>query len=177
MIPLPEGVLVLPLVSHIDVRGSLTEIFRSSWKPCPQPVQWNLIRSSPRTVRGVHLHPTHWDYWILVSGRAAVGLSDLRKESKTFRQGWTIPADGSQLQAIVIPPGVAHGFMFLEESMHIYSVSHYWDPADELGCAWNDPELKIAWPELGGKPLLSKKDAEAAPLRDLLKTFLPSPAR
>jgi dTDP-4-dehydrorhamnose 3,5-epimerase len=29
--------------------------------------------------------------------------------------------------------------------MHVYAVDRVWDPADELGCRWDDPALGIEW--------------------------------
>ncbi len=44
----------------------------------------------------------------------------------------------------------------------MYAVSHEWDPSDELGCRWDDPELGIAWP--CSAPLISGRDRELGSL-------------
>ena len=72
--------------------------------------------------------------------------------------------------AITIPPGVAHGFCFSESSIFLYGVSSYWDPADELGCAWNDPAVGIEWPTR--EPILSARDAQAGSLKDMANKFV-----
>jgi dTDP-4-dehydrorhamnose 3,5-epimerase len=77
-----------------------------------------------------------------------------------------VPLEGARLQAILIPHGVAHGFYFSEPATHIYSVTHYWDPDDELGCHWSDPELGIPFP--CANPRLSERDAGLPSLRELL---------
>jgi len=66
---------------------------------------------------------------------------------------------------VSIPTGVAHGFYFHEPSVHLYAVSHYWDPADELACHWTDPDLGIPWP--AAEPILSERDAAAGTLSQL----------
>jgi dTDP-4-dehydrorhamnose 3,5-epimerase len=38
----------------------------------------------------------------------------------------------------------------------VYKCTAYYDPADERGIAYNDPELAIDWPV--SEPLLSKRD-------------------
>jgi dTDP-4-dehydrorhamnose 3,5-epimerase len=86
-----------------------------------------------------------------------VGLHDLRCSSSTYHASTLVALTGSALQALVIPPGVAHGFFFPEPSLHIYAVSHYWNTEDELGCRWDDPELKLPWP--CETPILSQRDA------------------
>ena len=37
-----------------------------------------------------------------------------------------------------------------------YLVDNYYDAADELGVAWDDPALEVAWPD--DVPTLSKRD-------------------
>jgi dTDP-4-dehydrorhamnose 3,5-epimerase len=39
-----------------------------------------------------------------------------------------------------------------------YLVDGYYDPADELGVAWDDPALGIEWP--GTDPVLSERDRQ-----------------
>jgi dTDP-4-dehydrorhamnose 3,5-epimerase len=168
---LPAGVRLRPLATHADPRGSFTEVFREEWEVGVEPVQWNVVRSAAGVLRGVHVHPRHGDYFLVVGGRALVGLRDLRRGSPTEGLSALVELRGDALAALTIPPGVAHGFYLPEPSIHLYSVSHYWDPADELGCHWRDPALGIPWPCT--EPLLSPRDAEAAPLADLLSELEP----
>jgi dTDP-4-dehydrorhamnose 3,5-epimerase len=170
-----EGLERRKLTQHPDGRGSLTEIFRESWKLGPCAVQWNLVRSKPKTVRGVHVHVTHLDYWMLVTGHATVGFRDLRIHSKTYGASGEIHLRGDVPELIVIPPGVAHGFQFRDTCIHLYAVTHYWDMKDELGCKWNDPELRIDWP--GRDALLSPRDRDATSLKELLKELEPHQAK
>jgi dTDP-4-dehydrorhamnose 3,5-epimerase len=78
-------------------------------------------------------------------------------------------------ELVVIPSGVAHGFQFHDMSVHLYSVSSYWNMADELGCKWDDPELLISWP--GKDALLSPRDQSAAPLKNLMLELEPHQAK
>ena len=64
--------------------------------------------------------------------------------------------------AVVIPEGVAHGFYYPEPTVHLYGMTEEFDPADDLGCTWNDPALGLAWPCTA--PILSARDAAAPPL-------------
>ena len=63
---------------------------------------------------------------------------------------------------LFIPPGVAHGFASLTDCVITYLVDGYYNPADELGVAWNDPELGADWGLTD--PIVSERDA-ANPLR------------
>jgi dTDP-4-dehydrorhamnose 3,5-epimerase len=165
---LPEGVVLHPLASHRDERGSFTELFREEWATGIRPVQWNAVASEAAVLRGVHVHVRHADYLTVVRGRAIVGLRDLRAASATAGLATCIELSADAMAAIVIPTRVAHGFLFTEPSMHVYAVSHYWDVEDELGCHWADPELGIPWPAEAGEPRLSPRDAAAPPLKELL---------
>jgi dTDP-4-dehydrorhamnose 3,5-epimerase len=98
----------------------------------------------------------------VIRGRAVFGLCDLRPGSPTAGLRTQVALAADQMQSLVIPPGVAHGFYFLEASMHVYSVSDYWDPEDELGCHFADPELALSWPTL--TPRLSSRDEALPPL-------------
>ncbi|MBI4446860.1 MAG: dTDP-4-dehydrorhamnose 3,5-epimerase family protein [Acidobacteria bacterium] len=168
---LPVGVEVRSLSMHPDDRGVFTEIFRKEWNTRVVPIQWNMVRSEKGVLRGVHVHIRHDDYLVVASGRATVGLRDLRRGSLTEAMALRIDLDGSRLQAVTIPRGVAHGFYFHEPSIHIYAVSRYWDVEDELCCHWADPHLKIPW-EIK-EVRLSERDQQAPPLRELLKQLEP----
>lgn len=164
-----QGVLLRPLLMHADDRGCFTEVFRRHWHCSVDPVQWNVVHSRAKVLRGVHLHPTHADYLITLHGQALVGLADLREDSPTRGAACIVTLEGHNLTAIEIPPGVAHGFYFPCESMHLYAVSHYWDPADELGCRWNDPALGIPWPAID--PIISPRDQALGTVADLRQEF------
>jgi dTDP-4-dehydrorhamnose 3,5-epimerase len=142
MIP---GVRLLPLTPHRDPRGVLVEVFREAWDVGVRPVQWAILSSEPGTLRGCHVHPRHDDYLILFEGRTSVGLKDLRESSPSFGLAKLVEIDGRTPIALTIPHGVAHGFLHHERSVAMLGASAYFDPADELACSWDDPELGIEW--------------------------------
>ncbi len=163
-VDLPDGVALLDLTTHEDRRGGLTEIFRSTWTADFQPVQWNVVTSRPGVLRGVHVHALHSDYFVVLSGSVTIGLHDLRPTDAT---GWsgTVEMTGSPVTALVIPPGVAHGFYSHTASTYVYAVDHYWSLEDELGCHWSDPDLAIRWPV--ADVVLSDRDTEAGSFSEL----------
>jgi dTDP-4-dehydrorhamnose 3,5-epimerase len=159
---LPDGVTLRPLVPHPDERGVFTELYRLSWALDVTPVQWNTVRSEANVLRGVHAHWRHSDYLTIVAGRATIGLHDLRPGSPTEGLGAAVELTADEPATITMPTGVAHGFYFHEPSIHVYAVTHDWDPADELGCRWDDPGLSIPW--TCDRPLISERDAALGPL-------------
>src|SRR4051794_21842325 len=113
------GIQLENLVSHGDARGSVTEIFRAAWASV-NFVQWNFVRSRAGVLRGVHGHFRHSDYLIVLKGSALIGLRDVRQGSVSFGKTDLVSLKGEALQALTIPPGVAHGFYFPEPSLLIY---------------------------------------------------------
>ena len=60
------------------------------------------------------------------------------------------------------PPGVCSKIFFRfwvmsEFAEFAYKCDDFYHPEDEGGLAWNDPDLNIAWPDVG-EILLSEKD-------------------
>lgn len=163
---------LIGLRAHTDARGGLTEIFRDDWVR-ESAVQWNLVRSEPNVLRGVHVHVRHRDYLVPLAGRLAVGLSDVRERAPTFGAARMLVLSSEQPELLVIPPGIAHGFYAAEPATFVYGVTSYWDPQhDELRCRWDDPGLGLAWGAIA--PILSQRDTGApsraallARLRDL----------
>jgi len=67
--------------------------------------------------------------------------------------------DGAE-QGIFIPPGVAHGYLARTDCTLMYLVDSYYNPADELGVAWDDAEVAAPWDRdaLSSAPVLSERD-------------------
>jgi len=171
IVQLPAGVILTNLAMHPDERGVFTEVYRKQWDTGVDPVQWNVVNSRKGVLRGVHVHLRHDDYLLILSGRATVGLRDLRRGSDTYGLAAKADLSGDELRAITIPHGVAHGFLFHEPSIHLYAVSRYWDTADELACFWGDAGLAIEWPFEPSH--VSERDAAAPSLAELLTEIEP----
>ncbi len=100
---LPAGVSLHRLQAHPDERGQFTELFRREWELEVDPVQWNIVRSEAGVLRGVHVHPRHDDYLTIVSGRAAIGLRDLRRESPTADRVAVVELSGARADGDLDP--------------------------------------------------------------------------
>ncbi|MBI5311365.1 MAG: dTDP-4-dehydrorhamnose 3,5-epimerase family protein [Actinobacteria bacterium] len=164
---IPGGVQIRPLAPHRDDRGDFVEIFRDEWDAIARPAQWGHSTSHAGVVRGVHVHPVHDDFLVVVSGRMFAGLVDLRVDSPTHGAAACLELSGDAPAGVTIPHGVAHGFYFAEPSAFVLGVTHTYDPADELGCRWDDPELGIPWPAFAGDPTVSPRDLELQSLSEL----------
>jgi dTDP-4-dehydrorhamnose 3,5-epimerase len=166
---LPQGVLCRSLAVFKDGRGDLTEVYREEWSICGAPKQWNVVRSLPGTLRGVHVHNFHADYLFVADGHMVLGIHDIRADSPTRGWGMLVDLKGDAFKTIYLPPGVAHGFYFPVPTTYFYALSHHWTPDDELGCSWNAPELGLHWP--AEAPVLSQRDQNAGSYRQMVDAF------
>lgn len=159
-----QGVRVFDLKVFADSRGSFCEAFKFSRVGGGPWVQWNVSRSVAGVVRGLHLHRKQTDYWHIVAGSALAGLVDMRPDSRTYRKAVCLPLRADRPQTVSIPPGVLHGFRGLSDLVLMYLLDQEYDPADELGVRWDDPDLGLPadWYALG-PAILSPRD-EKAPL-------------
>ena len=168
------GVRYGAIVRHADQRGSFRELWRAGDFPDEPFVQANLSTSAAGVLRGLHLHQRQDDLWIVADGRAFVALVDLRP--MLDGTGSAPRIETRELRAdewVVIPTGIAHGFLALDPLQLIYLVTNEYDGSDELGFAWDDPAVAVDWPPLAGtpdgRPILSERDGANPPLADLLE--------
>ena len=184
------GVRLGRLVRHEDGRGAFRELWRASafgaLDPAdtdrsvdhgaggpPRFVQANLSDSEAGVLRGLHYHRRQLDYWVVTAGRALVALVDIRPVLDD--SGPRALVETHELTAddwVVIPAGVAHGFLALEPLELLYLVTNEYDGSDELGFAWDDPDVGVPWPALSmtpdGRPILSERDRSNPPLTELV---------
>jgi len=180
------GVRYGSVARHGDERGAFRELWRASRFPAltrgetgapagtaPTFVQVNLSTSAAGVLRGLHFHRRQLDDWIVASGRAFVALVDVRPmvdgtADRPIVETRELVADDS----VVIPTGVAHGFLALEPLELVYLVTNEYDGSDELGFAWDDPDAAVPWPAVpgtpDGRPILSERDRTNPSLRDLV---------
>jgi dTDP-4-dehydrorhamnose 3,5-epimerase len=180
------GVRYGAIARHGDSRGAFRELWRVSAFPRlgqaetgasagsePRFVQANLSTSAPGVLRGLHYHQHQLDYWVVASGRAFVALVDVRPLSGGT--GGAPIVETRVLTAddwVVIPTGVAHGFLALDDLELVYLVTNEYDGSDELGFAWDDPTAAVPWPPVAatadGRPILSGRDQTNPSLLELV---------
>jgi len=164
-----KDLLIIKKETFNDRRGFLRELYKE--KIISQKFIFELISKSKKNViRGLHLQKidTQGKYVTVFSGKAFDVAVDLRKNSKTFGQHFSIVLSGSQNVSLYIPPGFAHGFCSLEnDTIFHYKCTKYRHAKSEIGIIWNDPKLDIKWPVK--KPILSKKDKNNMTFDECLK--------
>lgn len=127
------------------------------------------------TVRGLHFqkHPNEQDKLVRVlRGRVLDVAVDLRRSSATYGQHVAVELSAENGRQLLVPIGFAHGFCTLEaDTVIAYKVTGFYSAADDLGIAWDDPTLAIAWPVERANAQLSDKDGKQPSFRDLPPYF------
>ncbi|MEA3055837.1 MAG: dTDP-4-dehydrorhamnose 3,5-epimerase [Actinomycetota bacterium] len=142
-----DDVVIRELTPHGDARGFFVETWRKEWFPAGfEPLQANRADRAAGSVTGLHFHLHQVDWWYFSHGRARFVLVDLREGSPTKGEIMSEDLDASRAHVgIFVPRGVAHGFSAITDSTLSYLVDRTYDPSDENGVAWDDPDLAIDW--------------------------------
>lgn len=168
------GVYLLEPTVFGDARGYFFESFNNAkfeqltgFKG--QFVQDNQSLSAKGVLRGLHfqLEPKAQGKLVrVVQGSVFDVAVDIRKGSPTFGQWVGYELSATNHRQLWIPPGLAHGFVTLEENtIFQYKVTDFWSKEHERCIAWNDPDLAIDW-HFNGTPLVSEKDTQGDTLQD-----------
>jgi len=173
------GVVLIEPTAYRDQRGFFLETYHAGKYRAAGVegifVQDNHSHSVRGTVRGLHAQCRRPQGKLVrvLRGEIFDVAVDIRPSSPSFRRWVGVRLSAESFQQLYIPPGFAHGFCVLSETADVeYKCTELYDPADEVGILWNDPELGITWPVR--EPILSQKDRAAprlAELTDVLPVF------
>lgn len=138
-------------------------------------IQDNHSHSVPiGTVRGLHYQTTPFAQAKLIRvirGAVFDVAVDCRVGSPSFGKWVGIEISAARWNQLLVPEGFAHGFMTIAPDTEvIYKVTAPYSPTHEVAIAWDDPDLAIAWPDVGAVTI-SEKDRAAPRLSDLEAHF------
>lgn len=149
------GVIEVETELNLDDRGSFERIycrneFSTLFGDLPD-AQCAVSRNFQRaTLRGLHYIPEEFGEVKLVrciAGSVYDVAVDVRISSPTYGRYVSRILAADNAKALMIPKGVAHGFLTLEpDSAVLYGFSEFYRPGFETGVRWNDPDLAIEWP-------------------------------
>jgi dTDP-4-dehydrorhamnose 3,5-epimerase len=158
-----EGLLVIETKLWRDARGAFVETYHQErYRDAgigAAFVQDNFSWSQANVLRGLHyqLSRPQGKLVMVVEGRVFDVAVDIRKGSPTFGQWHGVELSAENGRQLYIPPGYAHGYCVLSDRAgFMYRCTDYYNPSDERGIRWNDPQLAIDWPAVN--PLVSQKD-------------------
>ena len=137
------------------------------------PVEWpqdNISNSNKGVLRGLHIQKTNPQGKLVrcIRGKILDVCLDLRRDSPTFLKHTAVILDDPS-KALYCPPGTAHGFFAIEESMIYYKCTSFYDKSSDGGIWAHDPELNIDWP--AAHSIMSDKDMSLPKLEEFLKRW------
>jgi dTDP-4-dehydrorhamnose 3,5-epimerase len=159
-----------------DARGFFLESFRQNVFDAAvgghvEFVQDNHSRSPRGVLRGLHWQeaPHAQGKLVRVTRGAVFDVAvDVRRGSPTFGRWFGVELSDTNHRQLWIAPGLAHGFLVTSEvADFLYKTTTYYAPGAERALRWDDPDLAIAWPDVGAAPTVSAKDAAAGSLASL----------
>ncbi len=168
-----KDLIIIQSKEHLDKRGSFRELFRENFLK-KEKFPFVCVSSSIKNVlRGMHIQYKFSQAKLVsaLEGRIFDVAVDLRKNSKTFGQYFSLELSKNNGLSIFIPKGFAHGFVGLDKKNTIlYLLSNYRHKNFEKGIMWNDKDLKINWPV--NKPKISNKDKKNISLKEYLEKYV-----
>lgn len=172
------GVVLLELDAFSDARGRFMETYRRDRylglgvAVDLDFVQDNLSTSVRGTLRGLHHQLVHPQGKLIhvTCGEIFDVAVDIRHGSPTFKKWAGVELSAENHREVYVPPGFAHGFCVTSDVAEvIYKCTDLYDPTDEFGIAWNDPEIAIRWPV--ENPIISEKDSRAPRISEIAATL------
>ncbi len=159
-----EGLVVVEPVVFTDERGHFFESYNEQLFEkngiSTKFVQDNQSVSHKNVLRGLHFQKPPYAQAKLVrvlSGSVLDVAVDIRKDSKTYGQHYSILLSDNNGKMFYVPEGFAHGFLALEENtVFSYKCSNFYEKNAEDCLSWKDNELDIDWGI--DAPVISNKD-------------------
>jgi dTDP-4-dehydrorhamnose 3,5-epimerase len=163
-----DGLWVIELEPHVDVRGSLARTYdRDEFDARGlDPVIAQASTSfNPHagTLRGMHFQAEPYvEAKLIRCTRGAVHdvALDLRPDSPTYLRWFATELTVGNGRQVYIPAGMAHGFQTLVDDTEVlYHMSAPYSAEHARGVRFDDPAFGIRWPEPAhGERLVSAKD-------------------
>ncbi|WP_438426149.1 dTDP-4-dehydrorhamnose 3,5-epimerase [Aquimarina macrocephali] len=171
-----DGCFVVKPRVFDDERGSFFESFNQKVFEEITGVKIDFIQdnqsvSKKGALRGLHFQTGDYMQAKLVrvvKGEVLDVVVDLRPNSKTFKEHFSIVLNDHNNFQLFVPRGFAHGFITLSESaIFNYKCDNYYHKSSESGIIYNDPDLAIDWKLDISEIQLSEKDKDLSFIKDL----------
>ncbi len=137
-------------------------------------VEDNHSMSKKGVLRGLHFQkkPFALGKLVFVTSGSVLDISvDLRKDSPTYKQWFSMELSAENKKMLFIPEGFAHGFLSLSDNTLIqYKYTNPYNKENYYGLVWNDPDLNIDWQLEKYRinlPIISEKDQKNLSLEEI----------
>ena len=163
-------VLIIEAEVYCDNRGAFLETYNERAFAAlgfkQHFVQDNLSISKRHVICGLHYQVRRPQGKLVrvVHGEALDAVVDLRRWMPTFGRHAAVRLSDEDHKALWIPPGFAHGFAALSETVvFAYKATDFYAPGFERTILWSDPEIGIAWGLRPEMAIVSEKDRRGVP--------------
>lgn len=175
--PIPDLLVFEPQV-WADERGYFFEAFNARTFAAAGIsttfVQDNQARSTFGVLRGLHFQRGEHAQAKLVrvlSGEVLDVAVDLRQQSPTYGQWYSVRLSADNQRQLFVPRGFAHGYVVLSPTAEFfYKCDNFYAKDAEGGVRFDDPELQIDWAIDPAAVILSEKDRILPTLAELAAT-------
>ena len=171
-----NGCIVMTPAIFSDSRGCFYESYKKGVFDEALGYEVNFIQDNESlsfkgVVRGLHFQKGEYAQAKLVrviQGAVLDVAVDLREQSSTYGQHFSIELSSDNKKQLFIPRGFAHGFVVLSDiAIFSYKCDNYYHKDSESGIIYNDPILNIDWKLPNDHLKLSKKDLELPHFKSL----------
>lgn len=174
-----EGLIIIEPKVFEDSRGYFFEAYNQEvfvQNNVPSIfVQDNQSKSSYGVIRGLHyqLNPYAQAKLVRVLEGSILDVAvDIRKNSPTYGQYFSVELSAENKKQLFIPAGFAHGFSVLSETaIVLYKCNAFYNKQSEGGIRFDDPDLNIDWKVDPLKAIISDKDKQLPLFKDSLSNF------
>ena len=126
-------------------------------------------------IRGLHFQKGQFAQAKLVrviEGKVLDVALDLRKNSPTYGEYFSIELSASNKKQLFVPRGFAHGYSVLSDHvLFAYKCDNIYNRESECGISFNDPDLKIDWRIDAGSAIISLKDKNLPSFNQIKSTL------
>lgn len=144
-----QGSKIKKVVTHSDSRGYFREILRDDDKLLQHFGQASVSLTNPGVIKAFHWHNHQDDVFYVVRGKAQVVLYDIRRNSNTYKQLYTIMMSENNQKLLFIPRKVAHGYKALGKNpllmLYIMNNPYNKNKPDEERIPHDDKQIGFNW--------------------------------
>lgn len=170
-----EGLYVLQTINFTDNRGGFQklfneEFFKANGLECGfKEIYYSVNKKD--VIRGMHFQTPPFDHVKMVhvsKGRILDVVVDIRKQSETYGQCFSIELDDQKGQYLYIPKGFAHGFKTIEEGSIVnYAQTSCYNKEHDCGIAQDSIDFDWGLDD----PIVSDRDLTFPKLIDFNSPF------
>lgn len=170
-----EGLYIVEPITFEDVRGSLFEAYNeeifASHGLSMKFVQDNEVISRKNVLRGMHVNVRHTQGKLVrvLDGEIFDVVIDLRKNSKTYMECFSINLSNDNKKQLYIPKGMGHGYLALSDSRILFKTTSHFIPNDELCFSCKSRDLNVIWPV--DEPIQNDRDKNSKDLSEVWNRY------